>query len=153
MELILWRHADAEDGVIDLKRELTDKGRKQAAKVARWLGPRLEGTWLILASPAARATQTADALDRDYAVRLALQPGAGEAALLREAGWPGGESNIVIVGHQPTLGRVAARLLTGHSLDLSVKKGALWWFSGRPGRSTGTGETLLRAVIGPDLAG
>lgn len=152
MELILWRHADAEDGVIDLKRELTDKGRKQAAKVARWLAPRLEGPWLILASPALRATQTADALDRDYDVRSSLRPGASEDALVREAGWPAGAHNVVIVGHQPTIGRVAARLLTGHPIDLSVKKGALWWFSGRPDRHD-AGETLLKAVIGPEIAG
>ncbi len=153
MELLLWRHADAEDGLIDLKRELTDKGRRQAAKMAKWLRPRLDGSWRVLASPAVRATQTADALDRDYEVRPALQPGAGVDALLHEAGWPDGKVNVVLVGHQPTLGRVAARLLTGHAIDLSVKKGALWWFSARPGPGGSPGETILKAVIGPDLAG
>lgn len=153
MELVLWRHADAEDGVADLKRELTDKGRRQAGKVARWLGPRLDGPWLILSSPAARATQTAEALDRDYEVRPALRPGAGEEALLREADWPGGGRNVVIVGHQPTLGRVAAWMLTGHAVDFPVKKGALWWFTARHEGGPGPGETLLKAVIGPDLAG
>ena len=90
MELVLWRHADAEEGVLDMKRQLTDKGRKQAARVARWLRPRLEGEWVILASPAARARQTADALDLDYDVRETLGTGATEDALLREAGWPDG---------------------------------------------------------------
>ena len=74
MELVLWRHADAEVGPADLKRELTDKGRRQASRMARWLRPRLEGDWEILASPAARARQTADALDLDYDVRLTLGP-------------------------------------------------------------------------------
>lgn len=151
MELVLWRHADAEDGVLDMKRELTDKGRRQSAKVAKWLRPRLEGSWDILVSPAARARQTADALDLGYDLRLTLGPAATEDALLREADWPGNDRNVIIVGHQPTLGRVAARLLTGHHGDLSVKKGAVWWFSGRFDKRAGLSETILRAVIAPDL--
>lgn len=152
MELVLWRHADAEMGVMDMKRELTEKGRKQAGKVARWLRPRLEGHWEILSSPAVRARQTADALDLAYDVRLTLGPSATEDALIREAGWPAHERNVIIVGHQPTLGRVAARLLTGHLGDLAFKKGAVWWFSGKLDKHAGLSETLLRAVIGPDLA-
>ena len=151
MELVLWRHADSEDGVLDMKRELTDKGRKQATKVAKWLRPRLEGQWEILVSPAARAKQTAEALDLEFDVRLTLGPSATEDALLREAGWPDGDKNVIIVGHQPTLGRVAARLLTGHHGDLSIKKGAVWWFSGRFDKRAGLSETGLRAVIAPDL--
>ena len=41
MNLILWRHAEAEDGVPDLERGLTDKGRRQADAAARWLRPYL----------------------------------------------------------------------------------------------------------------
>ena len=37
MDLILWRHAEAEDTVPDLSRELTRKGCKQAQKMATWL--------------------------------------------------------------------------------------------------------------------
>lgn len=145
MELILWRHADAQDGLNDQKRELTDKGRKQAARMARWLAPRLEGRWVVLASPAERAKQTADALGIAYEVRSALGTSATPEAIIREAGWPAGEANVIVVGHQPTLGRAAARLL-GHVGEIPVKKGAIWWFSCRPG------ETLLRAVIAPDFA-
>jgi phosphohistidine phosphatase len=152
MELILWRHADAEDGLADMRRALTDKGRKQALKVAKWLRPRMEGQWEILVSPAVRARQTADALDLEYDVRLALGTSASEDVLVREADWPRNERNVIIVGHQPTLGRLATRLLTGHHGDLTVKKGAVWWFSGRYDRRAGLSETLLRAVIGPDLA-
>jgi phosphohistidine phosphatase len=152
MELVLWRHADAQAGVVDMKRELTDKGRRQAARVAKWLRPRLEGDWVVLASPAARAKQTADALDLGYDVCLTLGPLATEDALLREAGWPAGERNVIVVGHQPTLGRVAARLLSGHRGDLAIKKGSVWWFSSKIDDEVGEGETLLRAVIAPDFA-
>ncbi len=151
MELVLWRHADAEVGPADLKRELTDKGRKQAGRVAKWLRPRLEGDWEILVSPAARAKQTADALDLDYDVRLTLGPLETEDALIREVGWPAGERNVIVVGHQPTLGRLAARFLSGHRGDLTMKKGSIWWFSSKIDEEVGQGETLLRAVIAPDF--
>lgn len=151
MELVLWRHADAEVGPADLKRELTEKGRRQASRVAKWLRPRLEGDWEILASPAARAKQTADALDLDYDVRLTLGPLETEDALIREVGWPAGERNVIVVGHQPTLGRVAARFLAGHRGDLTMKKGSIWWFSSKLDDEVGQGETLLRAVIAPDF--
>ncbi|MGB6053615.1 MAG: histidine phosphatase family protein, partial [Burkholderiaceae bacterium] len=41
MELILWRHADAEPGEPDLERALTAGGRRQAAKMAAWLDRKL----------------------------------------------------------------------------------------------------------------
>jgi phosphohistidine phosphatase len=152
MELILWRHADAQDGSPDLKRELTDKGRRQAERMAEWLKPRLDDNWRILVSPAVRARQTADALGVDYEQRITVGPGATENTLLREIAWPGGDRNVLVVGHQPTFGRVAARLLTGHYGDLTIKKGCAWWFSSRIDEEVGQGVTLLRAVIAPDLA-
>ena len=63
MELILWRHAEAEDGIPDSARELTDKGRKQADLVAAWLKPRLPKNTRIIVSPTQRTQQTASALD------------------------------------------------------------------------------------------
>ncbi len=152
MELVLWRHADAEDGLVDLDRRLTEKGRHQARRMAAWLRPRLEGKWDILTSPAARAQETAQALELKAEVRLTLGIGATEDAVLREARWPEGGRNVLVVGHQPTLGRIASRLLTGHRGDLSVKKGAAWWFSSRIDGGHGPHEVILRAVIAPDLA-
>jgi phosphohistidine phosphatase len=147
MELILWRHAEAEDPGPggDFARELTKKGRKQAERMAAWLEPRLEGDWLLLSSPAARAMQTAAALGRDIDARPALDPSARAEAILREAGWPGGD-RVIVVGHQPTLGEVASILLGGPRGDVFVRKGAIWWFATRGG------ETMLKAVLGPDLA-
>jgi phosphohistidine phosphatase len=144
MELILWRHADAENGKEDAKRALTEKGRKQAARIARWLKPRIGNDWLMLSSPAVRAQQTAEALGTRFDTRVALGTGASPDAILREAHWPDGARNVIIVGHQPTLGQVAAQLLTGQSDDLGIKKGAVWWFSSKEGLT-------LRAVMAPDL--
>src|SRR3954452_13252336 len=55
MDLILWRHAEAEPGEPDLGRRLTPKGLKQAARMAEWLDARLPDTCKILSSPAERA--------------------------------------------------------------------------------------------------
>jgi phosphohistidine phosphatase len=150
MDLILWRHAEAEDGSPDLERALTERGRKQAARMADWLTPRLPPDIRILASPAERTRQTAQALGRDYAVEPALAPGATAAEALAAAGWPEAARPVLIVGHQPTLGRIAARLLAGAEGDVSVKKAGVWWFQSR--MRNGELQVVLRAVAGPDYA-
>ena len=150
MELILWRHADAEDanGKDDNDRELTKKGRKQAERVAAWLSPRIDDDWRILVSPAKRALQTAKPLDRKFEVSEAIGTATSADELLAATGWPGGKRSVLVVGHQPTLGEVAARLLCGDEAGLAVRKGAAWWFVARDG-----GEAILRAVMDPELAG
>src|SRR5674476_1390644 len=62
MDLILWRHAEAEDGTPDHARELTAKGIKQAGKVAAFLHQHLPQDHRILVSPATRTQQTVAAL-------------------------------------------------------------------------------------------
>jgi len=148
MDLILWRHAEAEDTVPDDARELTDRGRKQASRMADWLNPRLPPDIRVLASPAARTRQTAQALGREYDVVQALAPGASAGEVLAAAGWPDAAYPVLIVGHQPTLGQVAMRLLTGQAGDLTVKKGAIWWFQAR--EREGQMQVVLRAVAAPD---
>jgi phosphohistidine phosphatase len=148
MELILWRHAEAEDGMPDLGRELTDKGRKQAARMADWLNPRLPQDTRILVSPAARALQTAQALGRGYKETPALAPGVSVDEVLAAAGWPDSAYPVLIVGHQPTLGQVAMQLLAGQPGDLTLKKGGIWWFQGR--ERAGQLQVVLRAVAAPD---
>jgi phosphohistidine phosphatase len=149
MELILWRHAEAEDGVPDAGRALTRKGRKQAAALAVWLKEHLPRQARILVSPATRAQQTAAALELPFVTTREIGVGATVGELLRAAGWPDAGGAAVVVGHQPTLGRVAAVLLAGAEADWSIKKGAVWWFTHRV--RDGDGQVVLRAVIGPDL--
>ena len=151
MELILWRHAEAEDanGKPDAARELTKKGRKQAERMAQWLRPKLDDEWRILVSPARRTLQTVKPLDLSFeeseAVGLATHP----AAVLEAAGWPEGKRPVLVVGHQPTLGEVASRLLLGKEGEAAMRKGAIWWFVAR--RREGKMETILKAVMNPDL--
>jgi len=149
MELLLWRHADAEDGSPDAERALTKKGLKQAKQVAQWLKPRLTGDCLILASPAKRARQTADALDLPYTTEPRIGLHADVAGIVAAANWPRRNGKVVVVGHQPTLGQLAAWLLSGEPAGWSIKKGALWWFSSRAGH--GDAQAVLRAVVNPDL--
>lgn len=148
MELILWRHAEAEDGGIDEARALTKRGHKQAKLMAAWLSKRVGKEWSVLASPAVRAQQTAEALGRKVDTREGLDTSSGPEDVLREAGWPGGDGKIIVVGHQPTLGQVAGTLLGSHE-DVAFRKGAVWWFVAR--ERDGRSETVLKAVLNPDL--
>ena len=148
MDLILWRHAEAEDGLPDISRELTGRGRKQASRMADWLNPRLPQDIRVLVSPAERARQTAQALGREFEEMPALAPGARADAVLAAAGWPDAASPVLVVGHQPTLGQVAMQLLAGQAGDLTMKKGGVWWFQGR--ERGGQLEVVLRAVVAPD---
>ncbi len=149
MDLILWRHADAEEGERDLERRLTAKGRKQALRVGEWLTARLPGRHTVLASPARRARETADALGTRYKIVERLAPGAAPGEILQACGWPSHKGAVVVVGHQPDLGRVAALLVCGAEGDWSVKKGGLWWLSNR--ERGGEIQVVVRAVLAPDL--
>lgn len=149
MDLILWRHAEAEDGWPDDGRKLTPKGRKQAEKVGRWLRERIGGEYRLLSSHAARARETAQGLSEEMDLLRGIGTRADSHTLLREIGWPRTEVLTVVVGHQPTLGEVAAYLMTGELASWQVKKGAAWWF--RTKEVSGRQVTELRAVISPDF--
>jgi phosphohistidine phosphatase len=145
MDLILWRHADAEDGVRDEERRLTAKGKEQAGRMASWLKRQLPRDALILVSRARRAQQTAQALGRKFKTSEAVGPEATPQSVLEAADWPRGAGTVLVVGHQPTLGQAAALALTGTPADWSVQKGAIWWLAARH-----EGETRVRVVLAPD---
>jgi len=150
MDLILWRHAEAEpghEGLPDLERALTSKGQKQAKRMGKWLDSQLPESCRILVSPAVRTVQTAEGLGRKYKTHAELAPGAEPEAILQAANWPAGRETVVIVGHQPTLGQVAALLLTGEPLDWEMKKAGAWWFVQRDPDE----PLVLKAVMSADL--
>lgn len=150
MNLILWRHAEAEEGTPDLKRNLTKRGLKQAAAMAEWLHPQLPADTRVLVSPAERTKQTAIALTSDFEIVKDLAPGKGVEDLLAAVQWPegGGYSTTVVVGHQPTLGAVASLLIGGEEDYWTVRKGAIWWLAHRMRGEES--QTVLRTVMGPD---
>jgi phosphohistidine phosphatase len=149
MDLILWRHCEAEAGEPDLGRRLTSKGLKQAERMAAWLERHLPDTCRILVSPADRAQQTAAALPRKFKTVPELAPGASVSAVLAAANWPDSREPVLIVGHQPSLGMVASWLLSGNEAYWSVRKGAVWWLSNRV-REDGA-AIVLKTVVAPDF--
>lgn len=147
MEIVLWRHADAEEGAEDAARPLTPKGVKQAERVAAWLDARLPKNARIMASPAVRAQQTARALARKFTTSQSIGTGARASEVLKAAGWPDAGGTVVIVGHQPTLGAAAALAVTGAASPWRMQKGALWWIA----REDDDGDAIVRAVMTPEL--
>jgi phosphohistidine phosphatase len=144
LNLVLWRHAEAEDGLPDDERRLTARGRRQAAAMASWLDQQLPRPRRVLSSPARRARETAAALCADAVIEAALSTAATPAGLLQAAGWPNARDTVVVVGHQPTLGAAAALALTGSAEPWAIKKGAIWWL-----RRDEDGSVLVRAVLAP----
>ncbi len=152
MDLILWRHAEAEVAgptLPDGKRRLTDRGEKQAKQAARWLRERLQKNTRVLVSPAERTQQTAHALHWPYEIEPRINVGASVTDLLNAAGWPDAKRPTLLIGHQPTIGMLAAKLLSGKEQEWAVKKGAVWWFASR--ERNGEQQTVLRAVLNPDF--
>lgn len=148
MDIILWRHAEAEEqhpGLDDLDRRLTAKGQRQARRTARWLDAWLPRDTRILVSPARRARETAHALHRTHEVEPAIAPTASAPELLQATNWPDRKHPVLLVGHQPALGQLAALLISGREEPWSIRKGAVWWLSYSPG----DGRAGVRAVIDP----
>ena len=142
--IILWRHAQAEelfagDDMIqidtaqsDMQRALTEKGQRQAAAMAMWLKPQLPTATILQCSPALRAFQTAEALQEvnkscKININQALKPGASLNTVLACIAQTNLCDSLVLVGHQPWLGQLAAHLLGFSEAEIAIKKGAIWW--------------------------
>jgi len=152
MDLILWRHAEADDwteGCDDLQRSLTSRGEKQAKRMASWLDRQLPDGTRILSSPARRCEQTALALGRKYKLRDELAPDAPVDPMLALAGWPNGRSVVLLVGHQPALGQLVSRLMGLQQDSCVVRKGGLWWFRTR--ERDGDTQNVLVTVQTPEM--
>ena len=152
MDLILWRHAEASElheGRDDMERALTAKGERQAHRMADWLNQRIAHSTRILVSPAVRCQQTAKALGKKFKTLPELAPDGNGEALLKAARWPDASEPVLIVGHQPSLGLVAAYLLTEQPQPWTIKKGAVWWIRGR--NREDAEQVILQAVQSPDL--
>ena len=115
MQLYLVRHAEAADGEPDELRPLTADGRR----AARELGERLASEGIrpdaVLTSPLLRARETGAELARPAGLEAEaderLAPGATADDVMAAAGGRG--ETVVVVGHQPDCGRIAAALMGG----------------------------------------
>ncbi|GAA0761901.1 histidine phosphatase family protein [Ideonella azotifigens] len=168
MDLILWRHAEADETAAelpDLERALTTKGERHARRVGEWLNRFLPERTRVLVSPAKRTQQTAHALGRRFKTVETLGPDGTVEGLLAAARWPDAKEPVLVVGHQPTLGLAAAYLMIGPRmaaatfraedgsedpamLPWAVKKGGVWWLRYRPREERG--EVVLVAVRTPE---
>uniref|UniRef100_A0A7C2GG91 Phosphohistidine phosphatase n=2 Tax=Thermus islandicus TaxID=540988 RepID=A0A7C2GG91_9DEIN len=165
MELFLVRHALAAplpEGAgeeADAARPLTAKGIRRFRKVVRGLKALGVSLDLVLTSPKRRALETAELLAElakggTRVTPLLAQPPGG--ALLAEIPK---EGRVALVGHEPYLTALLARLLLGDLLGASVqdflegrfllKKGGVVWLEGRPG----PGRMALRALLPPGFFG
>jgi len=152
MELFLWRHADALQGVPDIARELSPHGHQQARKVAAWLRARAPAGLRFLVSPAARTRQTVAHFhddEKDFEFCSPLYESTSPEIILTLLGWPNIDQPTLIVGHQPLIGELAVRLLEGASHPGAFRKSALWWLHTEPGQDS----ARLVQVVDGDMLG
>ena len=148
MDVILWRHCDAAPGVADESRALSPRGVRQAEAMARWLLSRLPADCRIVASPALRAQQTAQALGRAFVTDQRLASGVEVEDVIAAIGWPNAGGTVLVVGHQPTLGHAASLLLDGEADDRSIRTGEALWLSSN--EADASRVTLVRGMA-PDV--
>ena len=137
MDLIFWRHAEAEDVSAsgrDTDRVLTKRGRKQATKIAKWLSTYLPADTQGLCSPARRCVETAAALHNLNRIEIQvadfLSVESTVERIAKEVAMAASNNTLLIVGHQPNLGLLISRLL-GMQQACVVKKGSVWWLAQR----------------------
>ncbi len=131
MKLFFFRHGIAEpahSGLRDWDRKLTPEGQAQLQRIGRAMQRMHVKPDLILTSPLVRAYQTAEvvaqALQRDARTAEELQPGCTFDDLQRLLRRYDAES-VMLVGHQPDLSALAARLINADENSLVLKKAGL----------------------------
>ncbi|HEX3595704.1 MAG TPA: histidine phosphatase family protein [Polyangiaceae bacterium] len=167
MDIIVVRHGVAMDrdeaaanAVADEDRPLTPKGRRRMKEAAKGVARLASGAELLLSSPLLRATQTAKlvrrAFDDDIGYREtpALIPHAEPAELARALTEEPSLPSVLVVGHEPHLGRFIGWCLAGQSkalVELDKGGACLLRFSDVPSAGEGQlvwllSQRLLRRV-------
>jgi phosphohistidine phosphatase len=134
MQVYLLRHGISEDqqvGKSDADRKLTQEGRRRLREILRVAAQAEVKPSLILASPLVRAVETA-AIARDVLrcageilQTKALVPNAQPEQVWDEIRAHRDEAELLLVGHEPLFGQLAAHLLCAPELRIDFKKGAL----------------------------
>jgi len=162
--ILLMRHAKAESGVPgqrDFDRSLSARGRDDAARMGRVLAKLGSVPDAIVASPAARAKETAEAVARELAfagtIRMerALYNAPGDIWLAALRVIPAGADSALVVAHSPGIDEAAA-LLCGAAPGafdvptgavIAVNDAALRW------RDLEDGNASVRWFLRPKLVG
>jgi phosphohistidine phosphatase len=133
--LYLMRHGIAvergsSDFSDDAARPLTPKGKKKLEEIAAGLIRIGFAVDWILTSPLVRAEETAKIVADSLASKVpldvcdALKPGGSHADLKAFLGDHPGRNSVLLVGHEPDLSTLAARLIgAGRHANLAFKKG------------------------------
>jgi len=134
-ELYIMRHAIAVDRGSagfsdDSKRPLTPEGKKKMREIAAGLTRLgLDVDWIV-SSPLLRARETAEIVAEEQGSRLqvdfcdALSPGGSPEALITFLAKHSTRKRVLVVGHEPDLSELAARLIgAGRHANLAFKKG------------------------------
>ena len=158
LQLYLVRHGiAAERGVKyadDSKRPLTSEGISEFKKAVRGLVELGVEIDQIISSPLTRAKQTAELLAQGLQVKPAvalsdsLAPAGSHAAVFQELAKHMRKGSIALVGHEPNMGELAARLI-GARTPLEFKKGGICRIDFEVFPPKGTGQ--LRWLATPKM--
>ncbi|MBN3859027.1 MAG: histidine phosphatase family protein [Neisseriaceae bacterium] len=158
MELLLWRHAEAEDNPDDMKRHLTKKGLQQAEKMVKWITKHFPNEHTVWVSEAIRTQETANFLKHKPAIKPHLNPSSSAAIILNDILNNIFSENLIIVGHQPWIGDLTAHLIynthynsyANRPLYWSFKKASIWWLEIKQDDEHAF-YTKVKANLSPDL--
>lgn len=130
----------------DAKRPLTPQGKQRMRQISEGLKRvGFDVDWIV-SSPLVRAVETAEIVAETLGSNLplefceALRPGGSAEALIAFLAKRPERKRVLVVGHEPDLGEMAARLVgAGRHANLSFKKGGccLITFDAFPPKSPG----------------
>lgn len=157
LQLYLIRHGiAAERGPEypdDSKRPLTSRGIAALRRAAKGLRELDVSVDLIITSPLTRTRQTADVIAEGVGkppvtASDALAPAGTPAAVLQELARHPRKARVALVGHEPNIGELAARLIGARS-PIPFKKGAVCRIDFETPPPKGVGE--LRWLLPPKV--
>jgi phosphohistidine phosphatase len=145
----------------DAKRPLTPEGKEKMREIAKGLVRLGMSVDWVVSSPLVRAVETAEIVADAFSPKPAfdfcdaLRPGGGAEALISFLAKRANHRRVLVVGHEPDLGELAARLIGGgRSANMPFKKGGccqinfsifppkapgrlMWWLTPRVMRKLG----------------
>lgn len=134
MKLYLFRHGAAEDaqpGLRDADRALTEQGRKKSGEVIQTAKKAGLEPSLVISSPYLRAMETAQVAAEELGykgeiVKMdALVPNGPPETVWHELRAYRAESAVLLAGHEPLMSRLMAYLLACPALRVEMKKSAM----------------------------
>lgn len=130
MHLYILRHANADtEAATDSARELSEKGREQAKKVAQFCTEHGIRPEVIFSSPLIRAQQTARPVAKELGMEVTtarwLACGATPEGICAQLVALKDAAAVMLVGHQPDLGELIAHLLGASGDSINVRKASL----------------------------